>query len=288
MATTFERVKSALDVLVPRAATLVNGSVEPIIARHCRDLRLAYNGRLLQQGREPVDYSRPTTQLAYLYRTVPAHADWMRQALATIPDAMNGILRTGKMSVACVGGGPGTDMLGLAKFAEEAGFHRANLSFVVLDRERGWNTPRGSLATVIGPQVTETFQHLDLTDRDKWVDDWSFADADLFTFSFSLSEVWCYNASGAVTEFLRQLVRRAKRGAIFVYVDNGGDTFTSVIEAEFGTLQRLELIGSKDNERMRMSFSEQRDVLENAYLAKFAGERVKMGGNVSIRIWQKK
>lgn len=287
MATIFERVKSALDLLVPRAAKLVSGSVDALIARHCRDLRLAYSGRLLQQGREPVDYSRPTTQLAYLYRTVPSHADWVRQALATIPHTMEQLLKTGSVKIACVGGGPGTDMLGLAKYAEEVGFGQTSLSFVILDRERGWNTPRRVLASVIGPHIAETFQHLDLTDRDNWVDAWTFADADLFTFSFSLSEVWCYNASGAVTEFLRQLVRKAKRGAIFAYVDNGGDNFTAVIETEFGTSQRIELVGSKDNEKMRMSFSEQRDTLENSYMTRFGGERVKMGGNVSIRVWQK-
>ena len=124
MPTTFERVKTALDLLVPRAATLVTGSIDVMIGKHCRDLRLAYRGRLLEEGREPVDYSRPTTQLAYLYRTVPAHADRVRQALGSVSLRLESLLRSGNLKVACVGGGPGTDILGVAKLPRTKAIRR--------------------------------------------------------------------------------------------------------------------------------------------------------------------
>jgi len=127
-----------------------------------------------------------------------------------------------------------------------------------------------------------------LVEAGSWTQSWAFVDADIFTFSFSLSEVWCYNASGAVTSFLNELVERAKSGALFVYVDNGGDEFTPIVERELGRNRRLKLVGSQDNERMRMNYDERRDVVEAAYCARFNGERVKMGGNVSIRVWQRK
>lgn len=272
---------------MPRAAQLVTGSVDELIGKHCRDLRLAYQGRLLQAGREPVDYSRPTSQLAYLYRTVPAHADWVCQALSSASVAVQQRLASGSVKVACIGGGPGTDMLGIVKYAEDAGYPETSFEFLVLDREIGWNTPRGILAHLLGSKVSQSHQHLDLTEAGNWTQGWDFVDADLFTFIFSLSEVWCYNASGAVTEFLKHVVRRSKAGALFVYVDNGGENFPQIIDQQVGTLPRLRLIASRDNPQMRMRTTERRDMLEEPYMTRFQNERVKMGGNVSIRVWQK-
>lgn len=200
---------------------------------------------------------------------------------------MKKLLATGHVRVACIGGGPGTDMLGVAKYAEDLGYPHTLLEFVILDREVGWNTPRGVLAHGIGKKVTQAHQHLDLTEAGNWTPNWDFHDADLFTFIFSLSEVWCYNASGAVTEFLRQVVRRAKAGALFLYVDNGGENFPQIIDQQFGGFPRLKLIGSRENPQMRLRGSERRDTLEGPYQARFQEERVKMGGNVSIRLWQK-
>lgn len=75
---------------------------------------------------------------------------------------------------------------------------------------------------------------------------------------------------------------------MFIYVDNGGDDFTPLIEAEFDDRDDLKLIISEDDESMRMSYHEQRHILEDAYKDLFNGARTKMGGNVSTRIWQKK
>ncbi|HEV2080436.1 MAG TPA: hypothetical protein VGR19_11150 [Allosphingosinicella sp.] len=110
----------------------------------------------------------------------------------------------------------------------------------------------------------------------------------MFTFSFSLSEVWSYNASGAVTGFLNELIKKARSGALFVYVDNGGSDFTAIVERELGSNRRLKLVGCRDNSSMRMNYDERRDVVEDEYSQRFGGERVKMGGDVSIRVWQKK
>lgn len=288
MSTHFERVKRALDILMPRLTKLLGPSADARVGKRCGELRRAYQGRLLERGREPVDYSRPSTQVAYVYRTMPAHADWVSRALGTVPLTMQNLLNRGHLRVACIGGGPGTDILGVVRYAEDNGFEGVNCSFVVLDHEMGWNTPRRVVAETCGENVSHDHQHLDLTEVGTWTDNWEFTTADLFTFSFSLSEVWCYNTSGAVSAFLRELVKRAKSGALFVYVDNGGENFTSLVEKELGSLRQLKLVAMAENEQMRLSYSERRDVLEDAYMARFGNERVKMGGNVAIRIWQKK
>jgi hypothetical protein len=287
--TNFERAKSMLDELVPRVDRMIGGSADERVGSRCSELRRAYQGRLLDSAREPVDYSKPTAQVAYVYRTLPAHADWVFEALKTVPMTMQQLLSRGNLKVACIGGGPGSDVLGVVKYVENSAYPRTRLNFVVLDREAGWNTPRQALMnTFAGGRVRESYQHVDLVDAGKWTSSWTFSDADIFTFSFLLSEVWCYNASGAVTGFLTELINRAKSGALFVYVDNGGNEFTPIVEREIGSNRQLNLVGSQDNERMRMNYDERRDIVESEYCNRFKGERVKMGGNVSIRVWQKK
>ena len=147
MPTNFERAKIVLDELVPRVGRLVGGSADDRIGRRCAELRRAYSGRLLDGSREPVDYTKPTAQVAYVYRTLPAHADWVFEALKTVPLTMQQMLSRGNLKVACIGGGPGSDMLGVVKFVEQSLYPRTRLNFVVLDREAGWNTPRAALAS---------------------------------------------------------------------------------------------------------------------------------------------
>ncbi|HEV2080437.1 MAG TPA: hypothetical protein VGR19_11155 [Allosphingosinicella sp.] len=157
-----------LDDLVPRVERLLGKSPDERIAKRCGELRRAYRGRLLDESREPVDYSKPTSQIAYVYRTLPAHADWVFEALKTVPLSVQQLLRRGSLKVACIGGGPGTDMLGGVKYAETFGYPKGGINFTVLDREAGWNTPRKSLASTFPPDVVQVYQSLDLVEADNW------------------------------------------------------------------------------------------------------------------------
>lgn len=193
------------------------------------------------------------------------------------------------VKVACVGGGPGSDILGIAKFIETHEIANVALDITVLDKTAEWSVVRTALVnTVGGIKITQKNQTLDMTTLDAWTDDWTFLDSDLFTFSFSLSEVWCYNQKKSVSGFIDKIISGSKKGALFVYLDNGGADFTPLMEAEFSLRADLKTVATLDDPEMRMSAAEQRDVIENAYSQLFGGERVKMKGNVAIRVWKKK
>jgi hypothetical protein len=166
--------------------------------------------------------------------------------------------------------------------------HQSALEFITLDKERMWTVIRDRLVNKSKPlRVTDTFQELDLTKKGSWTSNWDFVDADVFMMSFVLSEVWCYNENNSITEFLQKIADKAKSGSLFVYLDNGGDDFSPLIESEYQDRKDLRIVFSEDDERMRISPHESRDVLEDAYMNKLDGARTKMGGNVAVRIWRK-
>lgn len=286
--TNFERVKNALDRLLPRVVVKNPETLDVRIGKRCARLRRSYSGNLLAADREPIDYSRPVTQLAYIYRSLPAHAEWVFKALMRAPRTVGAVFNRSEVKIACIGGGPGSDILGIVKFAESQGFGKRQLSFTVLDRERGWNVARNDLVAAIASMpITQRYQHLDLAERGSWTDEWGFVSSDILTFSFSLSEVWSYNDAGSVSEFLDRVISNARKGALFVYVDNGGDNFSPLVDAEFSDRDDIKCLASVDDDEMRLGADEQRAVLEDAYMKRFGGERTKMGGNVAMRVWAK-
>lgn len=289
MPTSFERAKTVIDALMPVAAGLVKtGTVEDMVKTRLASLSQAYGGRLLNGNRQPVDYSKMTTHIAYTYRCLGAHADWVFKALSLDGGAVRARLSAKTAKIAAIGGGPGSDIAGILKFAILRNLTKAKYEFVVLDREEAWERCRSELtATFLNElDISQSYQSLDLALGEPWTSDWKFLDSDIFTFSFSLSEVWSFNQEGSVSQFLDRVISKSKKGALFCYIDNGGNNFTPLIDNELGSRADLELLGSDDDERMLLSYGEQCDVLENVYRTKF-GQRPKLTGNVAMRLWKK-
>ena len=80
MLTNFERSKKVIKKLYPIAERAIKDKEQGVggyVRRRLRQLSQAYGARLLSKGRGPIDYSLPTTQIAYVYRTMSSHGDWL-------------------------------------------------------------------------------------------------------------------------------------------------------------------------------------------------------------------
>jgi hypothetical protein len=64
------------------------------------------------------DFSDPVARFAYVYSYVPAHAHWVHELLEMSNDAA-AVFDAKKVRVACIGGGPGSDLVGILKFLDE-------------------------------------------------------------------------------------------------------------------------------------------------------------------------
>jgi len=83
-----------------------------------------------------IDYSLPATRLAYIYKYVTCHSNLVYTRIprsSKLADLFNG----GTVRVACLGGGPGSDFLGILKYCMECG-KKPDLKCQLFDREIAW------------------------------------------------------------------------------------------------------------------------------------------------------
>jgi hypothetical protein len=284
--TCFERTNLVLQELSNDAENQGIAKVDDLVRAQLASLTGKYSA-LNHAGRARIDYSSLPTQMAYVYRCAATHGDWLYKGLLNSGSLLKSLINGKPLKVACVGGGPGSDMLGVLKFLERQAISPTRCELVLLDYEKGWFEVWKRFCKTVPadrrPKVS--FTKLDLAGGDPWTANLSFLDADVFTFSFSLSECWVFNGQGSVTNFVKMLAASMKKGALLVYNDNGGPSFTPNAELAISGNKDLRLISSFDDDRFLISGDEQISAVAN-FKERF-GQNPKMFGNVSHRVWQK-
>lgn len=280
----FDRVNAVLGRLV-HSAGMPAAKLDSQVQAQLQYLSSQYP-RLLSIGRPPVDYSAAATHIAYVYRCAAAHGQWVYHALLAAHSRAARFFKQKMVRVAAVGGGPGSDMLGVMKYSQTMGLTSSTVSFKLLDHEPSWEGVWDEFArTYDGSRsLNAKYEHLDLAKGAPWTASDEFLSADIFTFSFSLSEAWTFNGGGSVTAFLDHVISNSRQGALFVYVDNGGPSFNSRVEAHFNR-KDIRLIASSDDNRRLLGADEQASAV-GEYRARF-GQAPKLTGNVSYRVWEK-
>ena len=124
-----------------------------------------------------------------------------------------------------------------------------------------------------------------MTAPDSWQSQRKFLDADLFTLSYFVSEVYTLDNGGIVSKFWATLFKEAKPGALFVYDDNGNGVFNDYFDQQWNSAG-LKLIDGGTNVRWTPRYAERASELDS-YKAKF-GAFPKLQGYLSYRILQKK
>jgi hypothetical protein len=282
--TNFERVNIVLDKLTS-VAKATGAKLDLLVQAQLGYLTGQYP-KLLYRTRAPVDYSAEATHVAYVYRCAAAHGQWVYQALLAAHARASTLFKQDVVRVAAIGGGPGSDMLGVMKYSNTMGLVPAHVSFKLLDHEPSWERVGREFARTYEGQrrFDFTFEKLDLSAGSPWAASNEFLSADIFTLSFALSEAWVFDGNGSVTAFLDYVVSNAKPGALFVYVDNGGPSFNSLVEPHFNR-RDVKLVVASDDQRRLLGSDEQASAVA-AYKARF-GQNPKLTGNVSYRVWEK-
>jgi hypothetical protein len=225
----FQLIKSVLDWEFDRIEAPTHArKIALINERHAR-LSDAYSD-LTDKAAAPPDYSDPITRFAYIYKYTTCHADIVSRSISAFDELS--VLFDGNewLRVACIGGGPGSDFLGVLKYALLAGKTRS-LKCFLLDRESAWGDTWSDVEehTQDMPfKLSTHFQKLDVTDPGTWATQTKYRSAHLFTFIYFLSEV--YRLDAAARGFFQNLVEHAESGAHFLFIDNDADDFIRQIE----------------------------------------------------------
>lgn len=269
--TLFQLVKIALDELYKEAFALYGQDTDNQINAQFSYLTTSYN-QLTSTWRTPIDYKNPAVRFAYVYKYTATHGDYVVQLLEILANILGGkIFPNDSGRVSCIGGGPGSDVIALVKYLTDSTSKETvkHLTVYLLDKEQAWGDSWTELNTKLpmpSMQLHTVFQQMDVLKAD-WTSQRKFLDADVFTISYFASEVYALDGEGLVTQFWQRFFREAKSGAIFLYDDNGSDTFNAYFDQQWNNAG-LELITQETNTRWLPRSSEQKSELD-FYTAKF-------------------
>jgi len=228
----FTVVKNVLDHCIPLYASLSGLTVEDVyrlIEKHIKKTR--------NEHRSPdpsIDYENPLCRLGYLYVHVGANATLFERTLLQTPHLARVIENAarGVLTVCAVGGGPGTELLGLTEFiTKKLDIPPRRLRFTVLDRVAQWGESWSVLADQcrsifdahfhdlgFSLSIESNFQPMDVTDPSSYANyGWLFKPTDIFVFNYLVSENKV--RMDAFRNALAAIVDASRSGATFVFID---------------------------------------------------------------------
>jgi hypothetical protein len=183
--------------------------------------------------------------------------------------------------VACIGGGPGSDFLGIIKYLMK-NKKSPKISFQLCDREKTWAESWSDVDGKVDPglRISTSYLPLDVTNPQDWTNYTKYFQSDLFTMIYFMSEV--YAEREEADEYFSNLFSQAKSESLFLFVDNNKAEFYDWFDklAENHNIKIIE----KDETIMNVPFDEQKSDL-GIYLEKF--DYPKLRANVAYRIAKK-
>jgi hypothetical protein len=176
-----------------------------------------------------LDYSNPSTRFAYIYRYTTAHANLVYTLLSRSATASQ-LLNRDKLTIATIGGGPGSDFLGVLKYCLT---HKKapSLKCLLLDRDPAWGESWSDVDDKLGAsfRVSTVFQPFDVMQPATWQMHVKHFQADFFTMVYFMSEVFAGRT--AANSYFNALFSQARPGAVFLFIDNSTSCFCDWFDA---------------------------------------------------------
>lgn len=274
----FQLVKSVLDELYARIPAANDEEKDRQILSTLRFLEEQY--AKLARGTS-IDYTDITTRFAYIYKYVTSHANIVYQIIQE-SSQLAALFEQDKVNVTCVGGGPGSDFLGILKYVLLSG-RKPFLRCTLFDGEVSWGECWNDVDEKLQAELRiSTFcQLFDVTDRATWANNIKYLNSDLFTLIYFMSEVDSRRTDAE--PFFSNLFAKARQGALFLYVDNNNPQFYGWFDS-LARKYSLEVLKSSEiTMPIRDLSEEKRDLGE--YWGKFSSP--KLTGNIAFRVCRK-
>ncbi len=278
----FKIVKLVLDDAIEHYAKSSGLSVDDVlgtISRHIQKTSDEY------RNTEPeIDYQNPLCRLGYFYRHVPANAtlfEWVLQRSSRLQKKLEKAKQE-SLHICSIGGGPGTELLGLGKYLLQIPQHRPrDIKFSVLDNVPQWSETWERLAEAVAaelgkasPVIAPSFNQLDVLDESSYKDyAFKFRKTDIVVFNYLFSENKTrLNQAQAV---LRHLAKVTPEDCVFVVIDRlehdekfTNDVVKSFVNAGFPEPKFNKISGSMDGD-------EKTGELGKIYTSKLGSPRLK-------------
>ena len=240
--------------------------------------------------RDPIDYSTPHVQFAYLYMYTAAHADYLFQVLKLSRSTHN-LPRENSFHLVSLGGGPGSDLLGFLKYFDLAtDVDELNFKYSSFDKDGNWSFRWSALTDFIQTEChnagicsrySAAFHTLDVCNMSAISEMGQFLDADAYTLMYFFSEI--ASVKKTAYPFLREFFTKIQPGATLIFIDiNYSDVYN-----DFDGLMRE--TGFKvlhaEGRTITPSMDEQSSTL--AEYKQVVGMSPKLKGDIACRVMQK-
>jgi hypothetical protein len=252
------------------------------VTRALNELSDSYKTLLTTGG---PDFSKAVTRFAYVYMYVPAHAHWVYELIQMSPEAA-AVFDSEKVRIACIGGGPGSDLVGILKYLDTRSDDAPTIFCEIVDGCVQWKQTWSDIGYTLdlGSSLLTDYVIHRVGDADVWDHPTKFTKADFFTFNFFISEIVSLGA--AAWEYVEEVLAQAKSGAILLFNDNNTASFYEPfdrIRAKTG----WKVLVSGEGERKVYDTGERLDDL-GRFKTKFGGRKSRLTGKMAWRVLQKR
>jgi len=278
--TVFQLIKLVLDD--EYNAITPNPTRKAVVDREITKLQAAF-GDLTDPKRAPPDYSTPEARFAYVYKYTTCHASIVAAKVAAVKEVRDLFNRDGWVRMAALGGGPGSDFLGVVKHMMKKD-RDASLKCYLLDVEEGWGDSWSDVeqkTTDLDFQVSTHAQALDVTEPASWTKQTKYLSSDLFTFVYFVSEVYRHQA--AAQPFFQKVFADAPSGSLFLFIDNNASKFHGWFESMATNAGLVKIDGGE--EWFQIDWGEEKTDLE-PYYSEFDHDP-KLSTNIAWRVYKK-
>jgi Putative SAM-dependent methyltransferase len=215
----FPLIKTVLDEIYVRIAG-EQEEKDPKISEQIQALKATY-ARLAEGAAN--NYADDVTRFAYIYKYVTSHANVVYQLVPRCRELVR-LFDREQVSITCIGGGPGSDFLGLLKYLIRNG-KTPRVKCTLFDKEQAWAECWADVDEKLRSelQISTFFVQFDVTKPETWDKYQKFLASDLFTMVYFMSEV--YGLRREAEAFFAYLFEKAKPDALLLFVDNRSAVF---------------------------------------------------------------
>jgi len=179
--------------------------------------------------------------------------------------------------ITCIGGGPGSDFLGILKYCLDNRLN-PNLRCHIVDKDRTWVESWSDVDDRLGASLRLTINHYNfsVTD-DSWKNFKKHLKSELFTLVYFMSEI--YSMREKANNYFHSLFASSKPKSIFLFIDNNNDNFYDWFD-QFASNYNIK-IKDKGEEKKNLPFEEEKLDL-GEYFDKFGSP--KLTADIAYRI----
>jgi hypothetical protein len=131
------------------------------------------------------DFQDPVSRFAYVYAYVPAHAHWVSELISWTPEAID-VFEKDKVRIACIGGGPGSDLIGILKYLDDRGGEPPSIFCEIADGCELWKHTWADLSFSLDLPVRLNTDYVvqRVGETDVWKHPVQFEKSDIISMSF--------------------------------------------------------------------------------------------------------